>query len=137
MKRGMIVAPFVASFLAGCAHQPLDKEEAAFYPRIMDSILLADGGEAKPNKVVLVENPRVPPFRALDFGVRSGSVQRVYADAFGSYVLPRGWTVLCLNDKEKDKILIALVHDGQFQNFRLVERNSPRGKACRARGSKA
>lgn len=137
MKRGMIVLPFLAALAAGCAHQPLDTEEAAFYPRIMDSILLSDGGEARPNKVVYVENPKVPPFRALDFGVRSGSVQRVYADAFGKHVLPKGWTVLCLNDKEKEKILIALVHDGQFQNFRLVERNSPRGKACQAKGNRA
>ena len=124
------MAPCLMALLAGCAHQPLDTEEAAFYPRIMDSILLSDGGEAKPNKVVYVENPKVPPFRALDFGVRSGSVQRLYADAFGSYVLPKGWTVLCLKDKEKEKILIALVHDGQFQNFRLVSYESPRGNAC-------
>lgn len=127
-----------AALLAGCVHEPpVDKEQVAFYDEVTNGILLGDGGKAKPNRVVYVANPRIPPFRTLYLGVRYSSVDAELFKEYGKRILLKGWTILCVRDNEKKKLFIFLVQDGKFLSYRLEPFDSPKDMACRAKGGAA
>lgn len=136
MKRLCFTVLGAVALLGGCAHQPMDKEESAFHEQVTDAILLGKGRKVRPYKVVYLANPRYSPYRVLLWGVRR-DLQGVLQMAYGRYVLRKGWTILCIRDREKNKVVITLVHNGEFLSFRFDPPNSPRSRACRAKGGAA
>jgi hypothetical protein len=125
----------LAGVLTGCATAPSALRTSADTAQVQQDLLAGESAGGSVGRIVYSERLDLVPPASLRVALfHNDPPQEELHARYGPYVQSKGWSLVCVLDRGKQKLFVLLAQDGTFVRFSFLSLDDPQAIACRQRG---